>query len=127
MKITSFNPQIITNEPDQLIELFEILGFERKHEKTGIGEKNVVGIAMKDPNGFKLDISVPEVHLPKDIMSIRMNVDNFDEVCALLVSHGFKKYYGEGKVVNTASSKSALMIAPSGYCINLIEHIKVHN
>ena len=123
MKITTFNPQIITKDPDPIIKLFEEMGFEKRHNPKGIGEKDVEGIRMKDKNGFALDISVPNVDLPQDVDSIRMNVDNFEEAFDLLVSRGFKNFYGD-HIVERDSSKSALMIAPSGFSINLVQHIK---
>ena len=123
MKITTFNPQIITKDAESIVKLFEELGFEKRHNPEGIGELNVEGIRMKDANGFYLDISTPDVQLPQDVTVIRMNVDNFDEAYQLLTDHGFKNYYGE-KTVERESSKSALMISPSGFAINLIQHIK---
>lgn len=125
MKITTFNPQVITNDPEPIAELFEELGFERRHKKEVIGEKNVTGIRMKDSGGFYMDNSNPDIKLPSDIATIRMNVDNFDEEYEMLLAHGFKNYYGDNNAV-TPSSKSALMIAPSGFSINLVEHIKDH-
>lgn len=123
MKITTFNPQIITKDAQPLVKLFEELGFEKRHSPKGIGELDVTGIRMKDNNGFAVDISVPNADLPQDIASIRMNVDNFEQAYDLLVSHGFRKYYGD-HIVERDSSKSALMIAPSGFSINLVQHIK---
>lgn len=123
MKITTFNPQIITNDAQPLVKLFEELGFEKRHSPKGIGELDVTGIRMKDNNGFAVDISVPKADLPQDIASIRMNVDNFEQAYDLLVSHGFRNYYGD-HIVQRNSSKSALMIAPSGFSINLVQHIK---
>jgi hypothetical protein len=123
MKITTFNPQIITNDAQPLVKLFEELGFEKRHSPKGIGELDVTGIRMKDNNGFAVDISVPNADLPQDIASIRMNVDNFEQAYDLLVSHGFRNYYGD-HIVQRDSSKSALMIAPSGFSINLVQHIK---
>lgn len=123
MKITTFNPQIITNDAQPLVKLFEELGFEKRHSPKGIGELDVTGIRMKDNNGFAVDISVPNADLPQDIASIRMNVDNFEQAYDLLVSHGFRNYYGD-HIVERDSSKSALMIAPSGFSINLVQHIK---
>lgn len=38
MKITSFNPMIVTKKPEEAIALFEALGFERHHHKTGEAE-----------------------------------------------------------------------------------------
>lgn len=123
MKITTFNPQIITKDAQPLVKLFEELGFEKRHSPKGIGELDVTGIRMKDNNGFAVDISVPNADLPQDIASIRMNVDNFEQAYDLLVSHGFRNYYGD-HIVQRNSSKSALMIAPSGFSINLVQHIK---
>ena len=81
MKITTFNPQIITKDMEPVIKLFEKLGFEKAHKKEGVGEYDVTGIQMRDPNGFKLDISQADF-LPVDsVVSIRMNVDDFDEAC----------------------------------------------
>ena len=123
MKITTFNPQIITKDAESIVKLFEELGFEKRHNPEGIGELNVEGIRMKDANGFYLDISAPDIQLPKDITVIRMNVDDFEEAYQFLTDRGFKNYYGD-KVVEMKSSKSALMISPSGFAINLIQHIK---
>ena len=78
---------------------------------------------MKDANGFHLDISQPNVEMPRDIVAIRMNVDDFDEAYEMLTAHGFKNFYGD-KTVETKSSKSAIMISPSGFPVNLVQHIK---
>ncbi len=81
------------------------------------------GIRMKDANGFYVDVSQPDVPLNKDVPTIRMNVDDFDEAYQLLLSRGFRNYYGD-RIVETRTSKSTLMIAPSGFSINLIHHIR---
>ena len=57
------------------------------------------------------------------LTAIRMNVDNFGEAYELLTAHGFKNFYGD-QTVDTNSSESAIMISPSGFVINLIQHIK---
>ena len=57
MKITTFNPLIITKDPEYAIKVFEALGFKRHHTKEGIGINNVTDVRMKDANGFHLDIS----------------------------------------------------------------------
>lgn len=124
MKITTFNPQIITKDADSIVKLFEELGFEKRHNPSGIGDLNVEGIRMKDANGFYLDISQPDIQIPQDIAVIRMNVDDFDEACKMLQEHGYRNYYGD-KTVETKSSRSALMISPSGFAINLIQHKRV--
>jgi hypothetical protein len=52
-----------------------------------------------------------------------VNVDNFDEAYELLTSRGFKKAPGTD-IVDTGSAKALLMIAPSGFLLELIQHIK---
>ena len=128
MKITTFNPQIITKNAEPIQRLFEELGFERQHTKTQIGEMDVTGIQLRDQNGFKLDISQPSSEssdiLPAEAMvGIRINVDNFDEAYQLLTAHGFRNIYAD-KTAITPSARSAVMIAPSGFAINLVQHIK---
>ena len=123
MKITTFNPQIITKDAESIVKLFEELGFEKRHSPEGIGELNVKGIRMKDANGFYMDISTPDKELPQDVTVIRMNVDDFDEAYQLLTEHGFKNFYGD-KTVEMKSSRSTLMISSSGFAINLVHHIK---
>ena len=123
MKITTFNPQIITKDAASLEKFFGELGFETRHDQKGIGEHNVEAIRMKDGNGFYLDISAPEFQFEKDILGIRMNVDDFGEAYKLLTEHGFRNVYGNN-TADTKTSKSAVMVAPSGYVINLVQHIK---
>ena len=123
MKITTFNPQIITKDAESVAALFEELGFERRHDQKGIGEFGVRDIRMKDANGFYLDISQPAGYERPDATGIRMNVRDFDEAYDLLVSRGFKNVYGDD-TVKTKSSKSAFLIAPSGFGINLVEHLR---
>ncbi|MBR3642632.1 MAG: hypothetical protein IKN57_03895, partial [Parasporobacterium sp.] len=88
-----------------------------------IGELNVKGIRMKDANGFHLDISKPDISLPQDLVAIRINVDDFDEAYGILMKHGFKNIYGDN-TVDTRTSRSAMMVSPSGFGINLVQHIK---
>ena len=125
MKITTFNPQIITKDAEALVKLFEQLGFEKRHQQEGIGEFDVKGIRLKDANGFNLDISQPDT-LPTghDLMAVRMNVDDFDEAYQLLVKNGFRNYYGDS-TASTRTGKSAIMISPTGFIINLVQHIKI--
>jgi hypothetical protein len=123
MNITTFNPQILTNNAEPIVELFEELGFVKKHNPKGIGELDVAGIRMEDGNGFYLDISTPDIKLPHDMIAIRMNVDDFDAAYDMLLSRGFRNFYGD-KTIDTGSARSAMLLAPSGYAINLIQHIK---
>lgn len=122
MKITSFQPIIISEKAEEAIALFEELGFERRHKKEGINDKDITSINMKSADGFHVDIAKVE-HMPKDLMAIRMNVDDFDEAYEFLTAHGFKNAQGE-KVTDTGSSHATLMVSPSGFAINLVKHIK---
>jgi len=121
MKITSFNPLIITPNADETIKVFEALGFEIKHRKTAINDEADGTVSMKDANGFRVDITKADI--PHDINAIRMNVRDFDEAYELLTSKGFKNSQGD-KVTDTGSSKATKMISPSGLTIILIEHIR---
>ena len=125
MKITTFNPQIITKYAEPVVELFEQLGFVKRHDQKDIGELNGEGIRMRDENGFYIDIAQTDSEmLPAEAMaSIRMNVDDFDEAYKMFISRGFKNIYGD-HAIETKTSRSALLIAPSGFSINLIQHIK---
>lgn len=77
---------------------------------------------MKNANGFYLDISQPGVEFPRDLVAIRINVDDFDEARKVFEEHGFKS--NTGQIVEDSSSKSIGMYAPSGFQISLVEHIK---
>ena len=125
MKITTFNSFIATSRTDETIRLFEELGFERRHKKEGIeiAKRDDTVIRMKDANGFYLDILQSNSEMERDMVGIRMNVDDFDEAYALLQDRGYKNVYGD-ETVNTSSSKAAMMVAPSGFNICIVEHKK---
>lgn len=123
MKITTFNPQIFTKNADPIVDVFAKLGFEKRHDQEGIGELAVEGIRMKNPDGFYLDVSCPDTDLPRDMVGIRMNVDDFDSAYPLLLNSGFKNVYGE-RTVDTATGRSAVLISSSGFAINLVQHKK---
>ena len=122
MKITAFNPVIFTKNAAETVRLFEELGFEVKHNKTGINGGEVS--SMEDANGFRVDIAQSEdVPFVQDTACIRMNVRDFDEAYELMISKGFKNVQGD-KLIHTATSKAAMMVSPSGFTISLIEHIQ---
>ena len=121
MKITGFRPLIVTSKSEDTIALFEALGFERRHKKTGING-DVDAVVMKDENGFRLNI-VQADQMPQDLTSIAMNVDNFEEAYDFLTARGFKNAQGD-KVTDTGTSKATMMVSPSGFSISLSEHIK---
>ncbi len=125
MKITSFNPLIITKDAESVIALFEELGFERRHTKTGINDKDITSVRMRYENedGKVFHVDVTSTPVPQDIATIRMNVRDFDEAYELLKEKGFTNAQGD-KITNTGSSKSTMMVSPSGFTISITEHIR---
>lgn len=120
MKITTFNPIIITSKTDDTVKLFEELGFEKRHHNEEVEDRP--SYRLKDANGFHIDV-VQNDEAPQDHIVIRMNVDNFDEAHDILVAHGFK----DGpRMLDAKSAKSTGMISPSGFVIGLVEHKKDH-
>ena len=122
MQITRFCPSIISPKAADVIATLEALGFERRHKKEGINDKNVTSVTMKNADGFSV-IVVQSERLPQDMVTIQMNVRDFDEAYALLESKGFKNAQGD-KITETGSSKDTLMISPTGFAISLSEHIR---
>ena len=57
IKITSFNPSIITAKFDETIALFEALGFERAHHQEEIDGKNIQSTRMRNADGFHVDVT----------------------------------------------------------------------
>ena len=124
MKITTFNPMIVTKDAAPIIALFEALGFEQRHHKTGINDSDIHTTRMTDASGFHVDVA--EAHVERDITTIRMNVDDFDEAIAFLTEKGFRNAQGE-RVTDTKSSRATMMVSPSGFTINVVQHIKEHD
>ena len=118
MKITTFNPLILSKDAANIVKLFEELGFEKRHNKEG---EDFSSNRMKDANGFHVDVTQAAVQ--QDMTSIRMNVDSFDEAYDLLTAHGFKGISDE-KARDTGSSKSAMLVSPSGFTVTVVEHIR---
>lgn len=124
MKITSFNPLIVTGDAEKTIKLFEELGFERRHsiDVTSPSEKEITSVRMKDANGFYVDVAgVPGMQ--KDLTLIRMNVDNFEEAYEYFTARGFKNPSGDA-TVDTRTNRSAMLASPSGFAFDLCQHIK---
>ena len=123
MKITSFNPLIVTKNAAPIIELFETLGFERRHTLAAevSSEVDTTNVRMKNDTGFYVDISEVET-VPQDMMLIRMNVPDFDEAYDYLISKGFT--HKSGRVVETPTNKSAMLVSPSGFAFDLCHHIR---
>ena len=123
MKITSFNPLIVTKDAEPVIKLFEELGFEKRHNiEASTGKTDFNSVRMKDANGFYVDIAnVPTTQ--RDLTLIRMNVDNFDKAYEFLTAKGFTNPRG-GQTVDTKTNKSCMMVSPTGFAFDLCQHIK---
>ena len=127
MTITTFNPAIVTKDAESVAALFEALGFERRHTKTGINDSDISNIRMRytGEDGKIFHVDVASAPVPQDITAIRMNVRDFEEAKKMLEEKGFKNAQGD-KVTKTPSSVATMMVSPSGFAINLGEHIREH-
>ena len=125
MTITTFDPMIITKDQESVIALFEALGFERRHQKSGINDADINSVRMRYQNedGKTFHVDIVSAPVPRDITSIRMNVRDFDEAYAMLKEKGFINTQGD-RITETGSSKSTMMASPSGFTITVAEHIR---
>ena len=125
MKITGFNPLIVTKDAKDIIALFEALGFEKRHSlDANTGTNDLTSVSMKSAEGFHVDIAeIPGSSIPQDMTFIRMNVDDFDEAYKFLSERGFTNPRG-GQTVDTKSNRSCSMRSPSGFAFDLCRHIK---
>ena len=123
MKITTFNPLIVSKQADEIVALFEELGFEKRHAPKMDDETAAdQDFRLKDANGFYVDVA-QHPGVPQDVSMIRMNVRDFDEAYEILTKHGFKNTRGDD-TLETDTSKAATMVSPSGLTIALVEHLK---
>ena len=122
MKITNLSTLILSPKAEEAIQLFEELGFYKKHTKNNISEGTVTGNVLVDDDGHM--ITIVDAPVPSTITSIRMNVDNFTEAYDLLKSKGFTNITGQDHVEDTGSSKAAMLFSPTGFAISLAQHIK---
>ena len=125
MTITAFNPCIITKDAESVIALFEALGFERRHTKTGINDKDITSVRMRytGADGKIFHVDITQASVPKDITAIRMNVRDFDEAYKMLEEKGLKNAQGD-RITHTGSSIATMMVSPTGFAINVGEHIR---
>jgi len=123
MKITTFNPLIVSAHSDDLIKLFEELGFEVRHEKKELDSVAGRDVRMRDANGNHVDI-VQVDQMPQDLTQIRMNVDDFKEAYDLLAGRGFKSTRNDDSISEDSTGKGIGMISPSGFMISVCQHIK---
>lgn len=127
MQITTFNPMILSKNADEIIKLFEELGFERRHQVDNIDNLDISSVRMRyageDGKTFHVDIARVE-SLPQDMTTMRMNVRDFDEAYEFLKARGFKNSRGDDHTIESKSARSCLMISPSGFSIQLTQHIR---
>ena len=139
MKITTFDPVIISREADGIIRLYEELGFARAHTRIldpdspssmdfyrdlgyDIDPSDSISIAiMKDADGHKVEVADAK-DIPQDMVHIRMNVDDFEAAYDTLVAHGFTNTRGDAQL-EAKKAKGAMMVSPSGFRILIIKHI----
>ena len=125
MKITSFNPLICTRHAEDVVKLFEALGFEMAHTKENLNGEDIFEYRMKDVNGNHVDVSSAgdRMPMPNDLTVIRINVDDFDEAMEFFTNRGFFNPLGN-RTLDGGTSKDAILLSPSGFGIRLIQHIK---
>jgi hypothetical protein len=122
MKITGFRPLIVTKEQENVVALFEALGFEKRHTKRDVEGGANVTVVMKDVNGNNVNIAKGE-DVPQDMTLISINVDNFQEAYDFFTGKGFIDPRG-GKVTDTSSSRATMLVSPSGFAVSISEHLK---
>lgn len=123
MKISSFNPLVVSRDSSDLVKLFEELGFKQIHNPENVNETGASDTNLKDDNGFRVDVAQINDPIPQDMTFIKMNVDNFEEAYEILTRHGFKNTRGDNTLDNP-TSKSATMVSPTGLIIALVHHVK---
>ena len=139
MKITTFDPVIISRKADDTIRLYEELGFVRAHTRIleldspasidfyrdlgyDIDPSSDIAIdIMKDADGHKVEVADAK-DIPQDLVHIRMNVDDFEEAYNTLAAHGFKNSRGDAQLT-AKKAKGAMMVSPSGFRILVIKHL----
>ncbi len=122
MKITTFNPSVLTNDAESTIELFKSLGFEQTHNKAENVDVEFSAHRMKNEGGFHVDVvEVPA--LQQTYTAIRINVDNYEEAYDFFMSKGFREARGFAPST-TASSKYAYLVSPSGFIIDVCQHVR---
>jgi len=124
MKITSFDPVIVTPNAEAVVKLFEELGFEKRHAPTNeIHGAEVTSNRLENADGYHVDVVSTSAEMDRDRMVIRMNVDDFEAAYNILTAHGFKNLHGE-ETIDVKTAKAATLEAPSGFRIAIVKHIK---
>lgn len=126
MKITTFDPLIVTPDAEAVKKVFADLGFQVTHAPvttTEVGDAHI--FRMKHEAGYHVDVVSSAREIERDEMQIRMNVDDFEEAYNILTARGYKNTRGDD-TIDTKSAKAATMVSPSGFRISLVKHIKDH-
>lgn len=124
MKITGINPVIASTKAEDIVRLFEALGFGKTHTPIVSSATGTAAVTrMKHENGYHVDILAPDRAFPQDMTAIRINVDDFDEAYKLLTSRGFEIAPGDS-IVELGFAKTVILVSPSGFMISLMQHIK---
>lgn len=93
------------------------------HQVDNVDGKDISSVRMTDANGFHVDVADVK-SMEKDMTTMRMNVRDFDEAYEFFKAHGFKNATGDDHTVESKSAKSCLLISPSGFSIQLTQHIR---
>ncbi|MBQ3268950.1 MAG: hypothetical protein IJH09_03420 [Clostridia bacterium] len=125
MKITSFNPMIITNRAEEVLKVFEQWGFNKKHAPTltMASGTEFTDYRLQSEEGFYMDVAAIDMPLPMEVPAIRINVDDFDEAYRMLTEVGYKPTH-EGAFMENEHSKSVALVGPIGFTIYLVQHKK---
>lgn len=120
MKISSVGTLIVSPKKEEYLKLFKELGFEEEHVKTDIEDGANINTVLKDHKGNRIDFASTQ-KLDKDITSLRINVDNFEEALDYFTKNGFVNTRGD-KITQTSSSVDTFLISPTGLGITLTQH-----
>ena len=120
MKITSFNPLIVTNNAEPTVKLFEAMGFEVRHKPSS---EDFAFYRMTDASDFHVDVVQVAAKVERDMTVIRVNVDDYDGAQKFLLDKGFTSL-GQNDVFASMHANSIMMMAPSGYLVCVFQHIK---
>lgn len=124
MKITTFDPSIITKRPQAVIAAFETLGYTRSHNRVREDGVSFSAVRMKNPSGFHVDvIEAADAPIKQDLTVIRVNVDDFDAAVALFKSRGYTEPNGfsTGK---TRNSRYVYLRSPSGFFMDICQNVR---
>ena len=123
MKITGFRPIIITKDAGSAVKLFEELGFETRHSKKAIEDGSYDSFILRNGDANRLVVLASKT-IPRDLTGVSISVDDFQAAYDLLLAHGFVNSRGADRVTETGSSRSALLLSPTGYAVMLTQHVK---